>query len=404
MRLPRPSAPLAVSFLALFVALGGWAGPPSICRRTALATPSSRTSRSATSSSGRSRSAPARSSRARSAPRRWTRPRCSCGSRVRAPTARCSRLRSPGTSPVRRRCPSEYGTQPQNGTLTGSQKQVATVSLPGTRWGLPTWPSGRCKCRGRGLVQAVDVDRARCRCPSGSGTQGDFDSNLRRTQCHRPPRGRSHSFSRVLAGSPQTLGDRCTDTSDAGEPGADASPSPRRFTPSRPPATTTTDRTHYAAAHVNCSNEHKPRHDLAGTVRRGRAETVANFRKLGGDDFYDGIIFHRIIPDFMIQGGSPTGTGTGGPATRSRTSSRHKVVRGALAMANAGPNTNGSQFFIVTTEPRPGSTASTPCSAGHRRDGRGRCHRGRQTGAGDRPVEPPVIESIELESDQPAYC
>src|SRR5947207_12054111 len=80
-------------------------------------------------------------------------------------------------------------------------------------------------------------------------------------------------------------------------------------------------------------------------------KTVQNFTKLAGDGFYDGVIFHRIIPDFMIQGGDPTGTGTGGPGyTFEDEFNDHKVVRGALAMANAGPNTNGSQFFIVTTE------------------------------------------------------
>src|SRR5437868_11170197 len=83
-------------------------------------------------------------------------------------------------------------------------------------------------------------------------------------------------------------------------------------------------------------------------------ETVANFTKLASDGFYDGIIFHRVIPDFMIQGGCPQGTGTGGPGyTFKDEINEHKVVRGALAMANAGPNTNGSQFFIVTTESAP---------------------------------------------------
>jgi cyclophilin family peptidyl-prolyl cis-trans isomerase len=80
-------------------------------------------------------------------------------------------------------------------------------------------------------------------------------------------------------------------------------------------------------------------------------KTVENFTKLAKDGFYDGVIFHRIIPDFMIQGGDPTGTGTGGPGYQFEDEfNDHKVVRGALAMANAGPNTNGSQFFIVTTE------------------------------------------------------
>src|ERR1700739_4397801 len=83
-------------------------------------------------------------------------------------------------------------------------------------------------------------------------------------------------------------------------------------------------------------------------------KTVANFKKLGGDGFYDGLTFHRVIKDFMIQGGCPQGTGTGGPGyTFEDEFNRHKVVRGALAMANAGPNTNGSQFFIVTTDKAP---------------------------------------------------
>ena len=80
-------------------------------------------------------------------------------------------------------------------------------------------------------------------------------------------------------------------------------------------------------------------------------KTVENFQRLAGEGFYDGVIFHRVIPDFMIQGGDPTGTGTGGPGyTFEDEFNQHKVVRGALAMANAGPNTNGSQFFIVTTK------------------------------------------------------
>jgi len=80
-------------------------------------------------------------------------------------------------------------------------------------------------------------------------------------------------------------------------------------------------------------------------------KTVENFLKLARDGFYDGVVFHRVIPDFMIQGGDPTGTGRGGPGYQFEDEiNDHKVVRGALAMANAGPNTNGSQFFIVTTQ------------------------------------------------------
>jgi peptidyl-prolyl cis-trans isomerase B (cyclophilin B) len=83
-------------------------------------------------------------------------------------------------------------------------------------------------------------------------------------------------------------------------------------------------------------------------------KTVENFRKLAGDGFYDGVIFHRVIPDFMIQGGDPTGTGAGGPGyTFEDEFNEHPVVRGTLAMANAGPNTNGSQFFIVTADACP---------------------------------------------------
>src|SRR6266487_670585 len=83
-------------------------------------------------------------------------------------------------------------------------------------------------------------------------------------------------------------------------------------------------------------------------------KTVANFGKLATDGFYNGVIFHRVIPDFMIQGGDPTGTGSGGPGyTFEDEFNDHNVERGALAMANAGPDTNGSQFFIVTADACP---------------------------------------------------
>jgi peptidyl-prolyl cis-trans isomerase B (cyclophilin B) len=83
-------------------------------------------------------------------------------------------------------------------------------------------------------------------------------------------------------------------------------------------------------------------------------KTVSNFRKLAGDGFYEGLVFHRVIKDFMIQGGCPQGTGTGGPGyTFEDEINDHKLVRGALAMANAGPDTNGSQFFIVTARECP---------------------------------------------------
>jgi cyclophilin family peptidyl-prolyl cis-trans isomerase len=127
-------------------------------------------------------------------------------------------------------------------------------------------------------------------------------------------------------------------------------------------------------------------------------ETVGNFKKLASDGFYDGIIFHRVIPDFMIQGGCPEGTGTGGPGyTFKDEINDHKVVRGALAMANAGPDTNGSQFFIVTTDAAPWLDGKHTVF-GRVADGMDAVDsiEGTPTGAGDRPVEPPVIESIAL--------
>ncbi len=127
-------------------------------------------------------------------------------------------------------------------------------------------------------------------------------------------------------------------------------------------------------------------------------KTVENFTKLAGEGFYDGISFHRVIPDFMIQGGCPLGDGTGGPGYQFEDEfNEHRVVRGALAMANAGPNTNGSQFFIVTAEATPwldgkhtvfGQVVSGEDVVDRislvERDGR------------DRPLEPVVIESVEL--------
>jgi cyclophilin family peptidyl-prolyl cis-trans isomerase len=128
-------------------------------------------------------------------------------------------------------------------------------------------------------------------------------------------------------------------------------------------------------------------------------KTVENFRKLAGDGFYDGIIFHRVIRDFMIQGGCPEGTGTGGPGYQFEDEiNSHKIVRGALAMANAGPNTNGSQFFIVTTDAAPWldgkHTVFGEVTAGM--DAVDSIE-GVETGRGDRPLEPPTIESIELD-------
>jgi len=127
-------------------------------------------------------------------------------------------------------------------------------------------------------------------------------------------------------------------------------------------------------------------------------KTVENFRKLSAAGFYDGVIFHRIIPDFMIQGGDPDGTGTGGPGyTFEDEFNDHKIVRGALAMANAGPNTNGSQFFLVTVAEAPWLDGKHTVF--------GRITGGMdvldaieavETDARDRPLDPPKIERVEL--------
>jgi cyclophilin family peptidyl-prolyl cis-trans isomerase len=130
-------------------------------------------------------------------------------------------------------------------------------------------------------------------------------------------------------------------------------------------------------------------------------ETVANFQKLASEGFYDGIIFHRVIRDFMIQGGCPQGTGTGGPGyTFGDEINQHKVVRGALAMANAGPNTNGSQFFIVTAASAPWLDGKHTVF-GRVTDGMEAVDaiEGLPTDSRDRPLEPAVIESIELATD-----
>jgi peptidyl-prolyl cis-trans isomerase B (cyclophilin B) len=127
-------------------------------------------------------------------------------------------------------------------------------------------------------------------------------------------------------------------------------------------------------------------------------KTVENFRKLAGDGFYEGVIFHRVIKDFMIQGGDPTGTGTGGPGyTFEDEFNDHKIVRGALAMANAGPNTNGSQFFIVTTDAAPWLDGKHTVF-GRVTSGMEAVDsiEGAPTGAGDRPQEDAVIERVEL--------
>jgi peptidyl-prolyl cis-trans isomerase B (cyclophilin B) len=127
-------------------------------------------------------------------------------------------------------------------------------------------------------------------------------------------------------------------------------------------------------------------------------KTVDNFTKLAGEGYYDGLSFHRVIPDFMIQGGCPRGDGTGGPGYAFEDEfNAHRVDRGALAMANSGPNTNGSQFFIVTADACPWldgkHTVFGRVTAGQDvvdaisavdRDGR------------DRPTTPVTLERVEL--------
>ena len=126
--------------------------------------------------------------------------------------------------------------------------------------------------------------------------------------------------------------------------------------------------------------------------------TVENFRKLAADGFYDGVIFHRVIKDFMIQGGDPTGTGTGGPGyTFEDEFNDHKIVRGALAMANAGPGTNGSQFFIVTTGAAPWLDGKHTVF-GQVTSGMDAVDsiEGTPTGARDKPIDDAVIERVDL--------
>jgi peptidyl-prolyl cis-trans isomerase B (cyclophilin B) len=127
-------------------------------------------------------------------------------------------------------------------------------------------------------------------------------------------------------------------------------------------------------------------------------ETVENFRRLAAEGFYDGLTFHRVIKDFMIQGGCPEGTGTGGPGyTFDDEINQHKVVRGALAMANAGPNTNGSQFFIVTAAACPWLDGKHTVF-GRLSDGLDVLENLERTpaDASDRPTRPIGIDSIEL--------
>jgi cyclophilin family peptidyl-prolyl cis-trans isomerase len=127
-------------------------------------------------------------------------------------------------------------------------------------------------------------------------------------------------------------------------------------------------------------------------------KTVGNFEDLVRKGYYDGLTFHRVIDEFMIQGGCPRGDGTGGPGyTFEDEPNGHRVARGALAMANSGPDTNGSQFFIVTAEACPWLDGKHTVF--------GRVAEGMEVvdaisalpkDARDQPSEPVVIESVEL--------
>jgi len=127
-------------------------------------------------------------------------------------------------------------------------------------------------------------------------------------------------------------------------------------------------------------------------------QTVQNFTKLAGNGYYDGLVFHRVIPDFMIQGGCPRGDGTGGPGyTFEDEFNDHPVARGYLAMANSGPNTNGSQFFIVTADACPWLDGKHTVF--------GRITSGQDVAdrishldrdMRDRPLDPVVLESVQL--------
>jgi len=125
--------------------------------------------------------------------------------------------------------------------------------------------------------------------------------------------------------------------------------------------------------------------------------TVNNFVALARDGFYDGVIFHRVIDGFMIQGGDPTGTGTGGPGYRFRDEidGAGSYARGTVAMANAGPNTNGSQFFICHSDaglPHSYTIFGSVTSGMDTVDAIATT----PTAAGDRPLDDCVMESVTI--------
>jgi cyclophilin family peptidyl-prolyl cis-trans isomerase len=128
--------------------------------------------------------------------------------------------------------------------------------------------------------------------------------------------------------------------------------------------------------------------------------TVNNFVFLAREGFYDGVIFHRVIEGFMIQGGDPTGTGRGGPGYKFADEPvTRSYTRGTLAMANAGPNTNGSQFFVMHADYRlpPNYTIFGKLTAGE--DVIDTIATAR-TGSQDRPVEPVSITSVTITENE----
>jgi cyclophilin family peptidyl-prolyl cis-trans isomerase len=150
--------------------------------------------------------------------------------------------------------------------------------------------------------------------------------------------------------------------------------------------TTATIHTNHGAIELELYDEDAPK-------------TVENFVSLARDGFYDGVVFHRVIPDFMVQGGDPTGTGSGGPGYQFEDEfNEHPVARGALAMANAGPDTNGSQFFVVTADACPWldgkHTVFGRVTAGM--DVVDRISELPRDGS-DKPLEPATMERVELQ-------
>ncbi len=171
-----------------------------------------------------------------------------------------------------------------------------------------------------------------------------------------------------------------------------------------PSATTSTNKKQYKEAETVT----KPSKTYSATIKTTAGEitvelskdtplTTNNFVFLAQEKFYDGVIFHRVIPGFMIQGGDPTGTGTGGPGYKfSDEKFTGEYKRGTIAMANSGPNTNGSQFFIMHADfalppnyvifgmTTSGLDVVDKIAAG-------------KTDPNDRPVEPVSIQSIEIQ-------